>query len=134
MTAKTRSPFMRIILIFVAAGMIAGLCYSAICNYGYDAVSGLISHQNVMSSPGLVTLPDYIADSTTPIDPSQYLTKEDRSGKQSLIDTIGSGYSGVLTRASLSIDSCIFLLYVLLCTSAFSFRYIDFIHLKDGTK
>lgn len=131
MTVKIRSTFNRIILFLIAAGMIQGLVYSAVCDESYDTVRGVSEYQNEMSAPALPAMSDLIADSSANVDLTRFLTERDKSGKQLLASLDNNCQADYKNCSILSFNVCIFLLYVLLGTS---FKHIFFIHLKDGNK
>ena len=128
---KIRSALNRIILFLIAAGMILGLIYSVVCNESYDTIRGGCEYQNEMSAPALPAMSDIIADSSTDVDLTRFLTERDRSGKQLLASPDNTSWADFTNCGSLSVILCIFLLCVLFCTS---FKHIFFIHLKDGNK
>ena len=134
MTAKIRSTFTRIILLFIAAAMIAGLVYPVVSAESYDAVHGLGGYRNEMSAPCLPATSDLIADSSAQVDITRFLTERDRSGRQFLDGPSYIGRTDCKNSDILSVNLCIFLLCVLFGTSIFSFKHIFFIHLKDGNK
>ena len=134
MAVKIRSTFNRIILVFIAAGMIAGLIYPAVNDGSYDVVHGLGGYQNMMSTPNLPAVSDFIADSSAQVDLTRFLTERDRSGRQFLAGPDHTGRADLNSCDFLSINLCIFLLCVLFGTSIFSFKHIFYIHLKDGNK
>ena len=128
---KIRSAVNRIILLFIAAGMILGLVYSAACDESYDAVRGISDYQNEMSAPALPVMPDLIADNPANADLTQFLTERGESGRLLIVSPDSTGWTVFRICGNLSVNLCLFILCVLLCTS---FKHIFFIHLKDGNK
>lgn len=131
MAEKIRSALNRIILFIIAAGMILGLIYSVVCDESYDTIRGVCEYQNEMSAPALPAMSDLIADSSTNVDLTRFLTERDRSGKQLLASPDNTSRADSTNCSILAVNLCIFLLCVLLSTS---FRHIFYIHLKDGNK
>lgn len=133
-TVKIRSAFKQTILMLIAAGMIAGLVYSASCAGSYDFGRRSGGYENMMSVPGLPAASDIIADGSAQADLTRFLTGRDRSGRQIMADPDLTGRADFRSRDILSADLCLFLLCVLFGTSIFSFKHIFYIHLKDGNK
>ena len=134
MTARIRSELKRIILILIAAGMVAGLVYPATNTEAFDAVHGLGGYQNMMSTPDLPAMPDFIADSSAQVDFTRFLNEKGGSERQYLASTDSIWRADLKSRDILSLTLCTFLLCVLFGTSVFSFKHILYIHLKDGNK
>ena len=128
---KILSALNRIILLLIAAGMILGLIYSAVCDESYDTVRGFSEYQNEMSVPALPDMSDLIADSSANVDLTRFLTERGRAGKQLPASPDNTSWADLTNCGILFINLCIFLLCVLFVTS---FKHIFFIHLKDGNK
>lgn len=134
MTVKIRSTFKRAVLMLIAAGMIAGLFYPAMCDGSYDAVHGLGGYKNMLSIPGLPAMPDFIADTSAQVDLTRFLNERNRSGRQLLAGSDSTVRAELKSRDIFSVYLCKFLLCVLFGASVFSFKHIFYIHLKDGNK
>lgn len=131
MTVKIRSVLNRIVLFFIAAGMVMGLVYSVACDESYETVCGSGGYQNEMSAPALTVRDDLFADSSANADSTRFLTERDRTGRQLLAGPDNTGLVDFKTSGIFFVDLYIFLLYVLPGTS---FKHIFYIHLKDGNK
>ena len=132
MTVKIRSEINRIILLFIAAGMILGLFYSAVCDESYGVVHEAREYRNEMSAPALPIMPDLITHSSANAETSHFLTEKGRPGRLLLTSTDNTGRAdskdhGIFFSACINI----FLLSALPGTSL---KHIFYIHLKDGNK
>lgn len=131
MTVKIRSALYRIILLLMAAGMIVGLINTAVCDESYDSVRGFSEYHNEMRAPALPAMSDLIADTSTNVNLTRFLTERGRSGRQLLASLDNTVLTDFKNCAVLSINLCIIFLFVLFGTS---FKHIFYIHLKDGNK
>ena len=134
MTARIRSGFKRKILIILIAVMITGIISPAPFSLSNNAVRGLVGHQNVLNSPDLAFMSDFIADSSAKVDLTRFLTERNTPGRQIFTSSNYIGRADFKDCNILSLNTFIFLLFVLFGTSIFSFKHIFYIHLKDGNK
>ena len=134
MIVKIRSTFKRTILTLIAAGMIAGLVYPAVCDGSYESVHGLGNYHNVMSVPDRTFQPDFIADGSVQVDLTRFLSERNSPTRQVVGGPNAIGRADFKSNDILSVNLCLFLLCVLFGASIFSFKHIFYIHLKDGNK
>ena len=131
MTVTIRSTLNRIILLFIAAGLILGLVHSAVCKESYDPVSELSEYRNEMAAPALPGMSDLVADSSASADMTRFLAEKGEAGRHLINDFDNTGWTGFKNCGIFSFNLCVFLLCVL---SGTSFKHIFYIHLKDGNK